>query len=259
MNSNRFRQVVVALAVVAVIAINFLADAIPINGLNTAEISDKFHVFFVPAGYVFAIWGLIYLGLLAFAIYQALPAAQANPRLGGIFIPFILSCLANIAWLFLWHYELFPLTLVAMLALLACLIWIYLRLAIMRGQVTAGERWLVHIPFSVYLGWVTVATIANVTDVLDDLGWNGWGLPPQVWALIMLVVATALAVVVAFVRRDAAYLLVLVWAFAGIGVKQASASLVATSAWIAAGITTVLVLAALLVPRPKSASTANSS
>jgi hypothetical protein len=246
MDRIRVRQVLVALAVLAVIIVNGLANALPLNGLNTGEISDRFRVYFVPAGYVFAIWGVIYLGLLAYGVYQALVAAQDNPRLIGIGTPFILSCLANIAWLFLWHYEQFPLTLIAMLTLLACLIWIYLRLEIGRTRVSAGERWLVHLPFSIYLGWVTVATIANVTDVLDFFGWNGWGINPQLWALIMLVVATALAAVVAFTRRDAAYLVVLIWAFAGLGVKQAAAPLVATPAWVAAGLIALLAAAALL-------------
>ena len=232
MNKDQIRQIVNVLAVIVMITINILANALPINGQNTGEISDRFQVFFVPAGYVFSIWGLIYIGLLAFAVYQALPAQRENPRLRKIGYWFALSCLANSVWIFLWHYNLFPLSLIVMLVLLAALLVIYLRLDIGRTRVTTVERWCVNIPFSVYLGWITVATVANVTDVLYDLGWNGFGIAPETWAVIMLIIAAGLGVAMAVTRRDVAYLLVLVWAFAGIGVKQAAVPLVATTAWI---------------------------
>ena len=232
MNKDQIRQIVNVLAVIVMITINILANALPINGQNTGEISDRFQVFFVPAGYVFSIWGVIYIGLLAFAVYQALPAQRENPRLRKIGYWFALSCLANSVWIFLWHYNLFPLSLIVMLVLLAALLVIYLRLDIGRTRVTTVERWCVNIPFSVYLGWITVATVANVTDVLYDLGWNGFGIAPETWAVIMLIIAAGLGVAMAVTRRDVAYLLVLVWAFAGIGVKQAAVPLVATTAWI---------------------------
>ena len=232
MNKDQIRQIVNVLAVIVMITINILANALPINGQNTGEISDRFQVFFVPAGYVFSIWGLIYIGLLAFAVYQALPAQRENPRLRKIGYWFALSCLANSVWIFLWHYNLFPLSLIVMLVLLAALLVIYLRLDIGRTRVSTVERWCVDIPFSVYLGWITVATVANVTDVLYDLGWNGFGIAPETWAVIMLIIAAGLGVAMAVTRRDVAYLLVLVWAFAGIGVKQAAVPLVATTAWI---------------------------
>jgi hypothetical protein len=232
MNKDRFRQIVNVLAVILTITINILANALPINGQNTGEISDRFQVFFVPAGYVFSIWGLIYIGLLAFAVYQALPAQRENPRLRKIGYWFLLSCAANSVWIFMWHYNLFPLSLLIMLVLLASLLVIYLRLDVGRTKISTAERWCVDNVFSVYLGWITVATVANVTDVLYDLGWNGFGIAPETWAVIMLIVAAALGVAMALTRRDIAYLLVLAWAFAGIGVKQAAVPLVATTAWI---------------------------
>lgn len=244
-------QTINVLAVVAVIVVNGLANALPLNGLTTGEISDRFQVYFVPAGYVFSIWGLIYLGLILFAVYQALPAQRDNPRLSQVGFLFALSCLANIAWLFLWHYERFPLTLVAMFSLLILLIAIYLRLGIGRVAVSPGERWLVQVPFSVYLGWVSVATIANVTDVLDYVKWNGWGIRPEVWAIIMLVVGLALAAAMSLTRGDIAYALVVLWAYAGIAIKQAGTPLVAVSAWVAAGFVMLLiVLTVVLRPRP---------
>jgi len=249
MNKDTVRQVVNVLAVVAVIVVNWLANALPINGQTQAEISDRFDVFFVPAGYAFSIWGLIFLGLIAFAVYQALPAQRENARLRRVGYLFALSCLANISWLFLWHYEVFVLTLVAMLALLLLLIAIYLRLDIGRAQVGGVERWLVDVPFSVYLGWITVATIANVTVVLDYLGWNGWGISPQVWTVIMLFAGLVIATAMSLTRGDVAYSLVLIWAYVGIAVKHGDTPVVAVTAWVTAALIGLMLVIGVLLKR----------
>jgi hypothetical protein len=256
MERDTLRKSVNLLAVIATIAINGLANALPLNGQTTGEISDRFQVYFVPAGYVFSIWGLIYVGLIAFAVYQALPAQRDNARLRRIGYLFSLSCVANIAWLFLWHYEFFPLTLVAMFALLLLLIAIYLRLGIGRGQVPTAEKWLVHVPFSIYLGWITVATIANVTSVLDYLNWNGWGISPEAWTVVMLVAAAGIASAVSLTRGDVAYMLVIVWAFAGIAVKQAGTPLVAIAAWVTAALVVLMLVGSLLFGRRRGQSSA---
>ena len=249
MKKQTVRAWVNVLAVIATIAINGLANALPLNGQTTGEVSDTFDVYFVPAGYVFSIWSVIYLGLIAFAIYQFLPSQRDNPRLERLGYAFALSCIANIAWLFLWHYERFALTMVAMAALLGLLIVSYLRLGIGREPVPAAERWLVRLPFSIYLGWVTVATIANATSLLDYLQWNGWGISEAVWAVVMLVVAAAVTTVVVLSRHDVAYALVILWAFIGIAVKHWGTMTVAigavvTAAWVAvdAGIASLLSL-----------------
>jgi len=241
MSRDTIRQVVNFLAVIGTIAMNGLANALPLNGQLTGEISDRFRVIFVPAGYVFSIWGLIYVGLLAFAVFQALPSQRQNAGLRRIgYLP-SLSGVANVAWLFLWHYNLFGLTLVVMLLLLASLLAIYLRLGIGKTPgVGAGEHWAVRVPFSIYLGWITVATLANVTDVLSLTAWDGFGISPEVWAVILLGLGTLLALAMAATRRDAAYILVLTWAFAGIGVSQAGLPLVSTAAWITAAATAFL-------------------
>ncbi|MGB2910283.1 MAG: tryptophan-rich sensory protein, partial [Anaerolineales bacterium] len=205
MKKDTIRQILVVLAVIAVIAVNILAVALPLNGLDTGEISDRFEVYFVPAGYVFSIWSLIYLGLIAYAIFQALPSQKENPRLRTIGYLFVFSCLANITWLFLWHYEVFRFTLVAMLALLLSLIAIYLRLGSGRDQVSAGEKWCVHIPFSIYLGWISVATIANATQLLYYLGWNGWGVSPEAWAVIMLAAGVIISAAMSLRHADIAF------------------------------------------------------
>jgi hypothetical protein len=235
--------------VLATIAINALANIIPFNGQTTGEISDRFQVYFVPAGYVFAIWGLIYLGLVAFGVYQALSAQRENPRLRSIGWLFVLSCVANIAWIFFWHYEIFPLTLVVMLTLLLLLIVIYLRLDIGRTQVSAAEKWCVRVPFSIYLGWITVATIANVTDLLKYLNWSGWGISPEVWAVIMLIAGTIITALVILTRGDIAYGLVIVWAFIGIAVKQAATPLIANTAWVMTALVALLLVVGFILGR----------
>jgi hypothetical protein len=245
MNANKVRQFFVILATVAVIAVNALANALPINDLTTGEISDRFEVFFVPAGYVFSIWGLIYLGLVAFSIYQARPSQANNNDLSAISAPFLLSSLANISWILLWHYENFPLTIIAMLTLLGSLIAIYLRLNIGRAQVSNPMKWFVHLPFSIFLGWITVATIANMTSLLDFWEWGGWGIRPEAWTFIMLAAAVIIGAAVSLSRRDGAFAAVLIWAFAGIAIKQSENGDVAAAAWAATVITAIGIIVAM--------------
>lgn len=246
MTRDIVRQILVLIAAFTTIIFNILANALPLNGLNTGAISDRFQVFFVPAGYVFSIWGLIYVGLIAYAIYQVLPAQRENPRLRSIAYLFILSCLANIAWLFLWHYEIFNFTLIAMVVILCSLIAIYLRLDIGRGEVTTGEKWAVQIPFSIYLGWITVATIANTTQLLYFLGWNGWGISPEIWTMIMLAAGVLISAMMSLTRADIAYSLVLVWAYLGIAIKHVNTPLVAISALVGAGLILVILIIVLI-------------
>jgi hypothetical protein len=237
MNRDILRQVLVIIAAFATIIFNIAANALPLNGLNTGELSDRFQIFFVPAGYVFSIWGLIYLGLIAYAIYQLLPAQRENPRLRSI---------GYLFWLFLWHYEVFEFTLIAMGVLLLSLIAIYLRLDIGRGKVSNAEKWAVHIPFSIYLGWITVATIANTTQLLYYLGWNGWGISAEIWAVIMLAAGVVISAIMSYTRVDIAYSLVLVWAYIGIARKHADTPLVANSALVAAGLILVILIIVLI-------------
>jgi hypothetical protein len=233
MSNNRVWPIVNVLAVVATIVINGLANALPLNNQTTGEISDRFDVFFTPAGYVFSIWGLIYLGLIAFAIFQALPAQRANPRLARIGPWFLAASIANIAWIFLWHYEYFWWTAPVMVALFGSLLAIYLRLDIGRAAVPSRERWTVDHPFSLYLGWVTVATIANITALLYLAGWNGWGVSPQTWTVVMISAAAVIACLLTLTRRDVVFPLVVIWALAGIAIKNATAPVVQGAALFA--------------------------
>lgn len=245
MDQDRLRRILNLTAIVATIVVNILANALPFNGQTTGEISDKFDVFFTPAGYVFSIWGLIYLGLLAYAIFQLLPGQRDNERLNRIGYYFILSSIANIVWIFLWHYEYLPLTVVVMLILLFSLISIYLRLNTGAPPTSTNMRWFVYIPFSIYLGWISVATIANITILLDYWQWSGWGISPEIWLLIMLVVGWGLTFAITYRRGDIAYGLVILWAYIGIAVRNAGTSFVVTASWIAAAAVALMVAARL--------------
>lgn len=244
------RQAAVAAAFAAVLATNTLANVLPLNGRTTGEVSNQYPIQITPPGYVFSIWSLIYLGMTGYATYQALPAQRANARLRKVAWPFVLSCAANIAWIFLWHYGFTKLTLAAMLGLLIALIVVYAGLD--RGAPAPFPEWLlVRLPFSIYLGWIAVATIVNTTVVLYDTGWDGLGIDPQIWTSGLLATGAGLSMAVAPTQRDAAFALVSAWAFSGVAIKQKELNIVAPAAWTAAA--TALAAAGLatwLQPRP---------
>jgi benzodiazapine receptor len=245
MSSPLLRQFLNIVALVAVLVANGLATAGVVNNKSTVELSDKYPVLTTPAGYAFSIWSLIYLGLIAFAVYQALPAQRFNPRVRALDGPFLLTCLANIGWILVWHYELVALSIVLMLVLLAALIVIYARLARSRTQANTVQRWVVDVPFSLYLGWISVATIVNATVVLYAAGWGGGPLMPEQWAALLLLVGALLAVFFGLRQRDPVYPAVIAWAFAAIMVKQ-SAMLVVAAAGALAAVAAIIVLVALV-------------
>ena len=249
MTKDNLRQTANLLSVLLALIVNILANALPLNNQTTAQISDRFKVFFVPAGYVFAIWGIIYIGWIAFTVYQFLPAQKESPRLRGLGYLFALTGVFNAAWLFCWQYNHFTLSVIVMLILLGLLIACYLKLNIGRTSVSNSESWCVDIPLSVYLGWISVATIANISDWLYFVHWNGFGIAPQAWAVILLIVASLLGLLMALLRRDSGYLFVFVWSFAGIAVMQSAASLVANSAWVAALVALGLAVYAMIQRR----------
>ena len=246
---NMVRQVTVVLVTLVTIVINILANALPINGLNTGQISDTFKVYFVPAGYVFSIWGIIYIGLIAYTVYQALPAQRENPRLQATGWWVVLGGLANCAWIFLWQYEHFVWTVAAMLILLASLLVVYLRLGIGQTKVSTGETWAVRIPFSIYLGWITVATVADISDVLWFVKWTQFGLSAATWMVIILGAVLIIAGLMNFLRRDVAYALVILWALAGIAAKFPQAGIVTIATWVTFGLVAASLVAALLVKK----------
>ena len=212
------------LVFIVMVAVNALANILPIGGMNTGEVSDAYPNLFAPAAITFSIWGVIYLLLLLFVLYSM----GAFGKKGGFeaaksaSIPFILSSLANIAWIFSWHYRIIPLTLVLMAVILVSLMIAYIR--IQKLKLSTAEKIFVRLPFSVYFGWITVAAIANVTTFLVAVGWNGFGLSETIWMGIALVAALVIGAATTLRFRDWAYGLVILWAFAGIYIKHVSPS-----------------------------------
>ncbi|MBE9177746.1 tryptophan-rich sensory protein [Oculatella sp. LEGE 06141] len=213
------RPAATLIAILATLTVNALSN---INPPSIGEIANTVlgGVQITPANYAFAIWGLIYLGLIAYGIYQLLPAQRHNATLHRVGYWLILACLAQIAWVSLFTRQQFWLSVLAMLVILGSLIGAYLHLRTGLGR-SRQERWLAHIPFSIYLGWIAVATIVNVASALYDSGWNG-GMSPDVWTIIMLVVGVIVAAIVILQRADIAFTLVFVWAYVAIAVRQAT-------------------------------------
>lgn len=227
-HSNRYRWLN-TLFYIGVLAVNTLASTLPLGGNSTGEISDRYKTFLTPAGYAFSIWLLIYLLLGGFIVYQLRRAGAERESVRSISPWFIASCVFNMAWLFLWHYLQIELSVAAMALLLITLIVIY-RLTRRIDRPTAGEKILVRLPFSIYLGWISVAAIVNVGTVLVKHNWNGFGLSGEYWAAIMLGIAALLAILVSYPYRDSLYPLIFVWAFIAISVEQRESQIVRVTA-----------------------------
>jgi hypothetical protein len=204
--------------------VNTLANTLPINGKNTGELSDQYPNLFVPAGLTFSIWGVIYLLLLICVIYGFVVLGNKHQSNASFVIQinllFFISCILNVAWIFAWHYQELPVSVAVMLLLLFTLIFIYHRLKIGSHNIPKQVRYLVHLPFSVYLGWISVATIANITALLVDAGWKGWGLSEEFWTIAMTFTGTLLAALMAILKRDIYYGMVIIWAYTGILIKR---------------------------------------
>ena len=209
------------LFLVLMITVNALANALPINGYNTGQVSAFFPNLFVPAGFTFGIWSIIYLLLILFTLQstrwlwnrpESLPGSVAR-QLSPWFIG---SCILNFTWILAWHYLQAGLSVLIMLAFLLLLVRVYLTLQAYRGHLSAGQRSWIYIPFVVYLGWISVATIANITALLVSRSWDGFGLSPITWSILMVSAAILLGLVFAWKCRDSAYALVVSWALFGI-------------------------------------------
>jgi hypothetical protein len=248
-NGDRIRQIATIVGFVLIVVMNFLSQSLPIGGQTNADLVNRIFagkIYFLPANYVFSIWGVIYTLLLVFTVYQALPAHSADPTLRRIGPWFVMSCLANAGWLALFQTEQWVASMLVMVVLLFALIVIYVRLDAVRSAATTAFRFSVILPFSIYLGWICVATIANATATLYMLGWDGGGVRYENWTAIMLGVAGVLAVVLVLSRRDVALGLVLVWAAVGIAARYPDVPAVAMFAYGAAVVVGGAVLLALI-------------
>ncbi|MBT6690720.1 tryptophan-rich sensory protein [Candidatus Parcubacteria bacterium] len=223
MNKNLILKISVAIGYVAMVFVNYLANALPIGGVTTGQASDNFANLFTPSGITFSIWGLIYLLLLGYTIYQ-FKTGQKSEKQEKIFTKinkyFLLTSLANIAWIFAWHYGIIWLSFLIMLALLTLLIKIA-DIVNHKEQSTLNTIF-VRLPFSIYFGWITIATIANVTVFLQSINWNGFGISEQIWIIIVLLIGAAIGITRMFKDKNIYYGLVLVWAYSGIWLKHTS-------------------------------------
>jgi len=255
-------KILVVVTYLAMIAANVAANALPLNGRRTGDISDAYPSLFTPAGVTFSIWGVIYLLLGAHVLYQ-LGLFRDRPDTAGdtallnrVGLLFSLSSMINTAWIFAWHYDLIPLSAVLLVAILTCLALIVT--TVRRANPTARQRWFVGVPFSVYFGWSTVAVVSNITVLLVYWNWNRFGIAESVWAVIIVLVAMAIGTVTMLRNRDIAYGLVLIWAFVGILIRQTSDFAGRYPAVIAAAAVSlaVFIAAGLLVLRRRKTSTA---
>lgn len=209
------------------VVVNVLANALPINGVTTAQVSDSYPNLFAPAGITFSIWGLIYLLLAGYTLYQLglfqPDRGKSKSRLfEKVGLYFGLSSVANILWIFSWQYNLIGISVVLMLVILFCLIKIadLLRVQTFSKQ----ENFFFKLPFSVYFGWITVATIANITVLLVSIGWQGFGISDQIWMTLILLIGAAIGILRTLKDKSVAYALVLVWAYLGILLKHVAAT-----------------------------------
>ena len=220
-----FYRIITLVTFILMIVINVSANLIPINGVTTGEVSEFYENLFAPAGYTFAIWGLIYLLLAAYVLYQfgifgGNNRSANNKLIEKISVLFSISSLANTAWILCWHYDMILLSMLMMAIILCCLILI--NKSINEVPMTVKDKLFIRLPFSIYFGWITVATVANATVLLVSLGWQGFGLSEATWTVIILIVSALIGVITSIINRDIAYGATLVWAYIGILIKHTS-------------------------------------
>ncbi len=236
------RPVLTLVAVLGAIGINGLSNAFPPKGVTVAELSNTVFapVLMTPANYAFAIWGLIYLGLIALGVYQIQPAHHANPKLDPHSYWLVLASLAQVGWIYAFLNGLYPLSMAMMLGILAALIQWYRQLAGTRA--TRQERWLIHYPISLYLGWISVATIVNGALTLFAAGWRGGAIGPEGWTIALIAVAVLLAGTLLRRYQDVTFAGVVVWALGAIAVRHWAVPLLGLPAMLGAALLAGLIL-----------------
>lgn len=229
-------------ALAVTLVMNALAAWLPLAGRSTGEISDRFPVMVTPAGYAFSVWGVIYAALVAFAVYQALPRFRGSAAVADVRLPFVATCLFNVAWLVSWHQLWITASMVFMVALWLTLARIHARLGAPGATGQVGARWFLRAPFGLYFGWISVAALVNLRVVTYVWGWRGGGTPEVIWTLVTLALVTAVAIRMVTRRRDLAFGAVAVWALVGVAVANGAQPLVAATAGAGAGLVVVAAL-----------------
>jgi benzodiazapine receptor len=242
-------QTMNVVAVIAALVMNTLVNILPLNGVTTGQVSDSYPNLFTPPGYVFSIWGVIYILAIVFMIYQARPSQRSEPYLIQIGFLYIISAVANVFWLFIFHYsygvpQLFVVSLVPMTVLLLCLLAIYQRLGVGKGEVSWNQKLAVHLPISVYLGWISLAIIANIASVLNVLILCIPTPTQALWTALVLVVALTITVLMVWTRRDFAFGLVVIWASIGIALNRFAIPIIFRTSIATAVIIAILILLA---------------
>jgi hypothetical protein len=232
LQQDRFRQFLTLVAILAAFGTNVASNVVPVGGETIGEIANTTFqdVLIIPANYAFAIWGLIYVGLIGFGIYQARPAWAQNLylRRAGYFV--VLAMLAQIAWVYIFLYRYYALSLLAMVVILLATIAAYLRMGIGIRRAIRQERWWLQAPISLYMGWISVATVVNVAIALYDAGWHGEGMTATIWTIVMAVASTAISAILRWRRHDNVYPAVTVWALVAIAIGNLNISAIAFSA-----------------------------
>jgi hypothetical protein len=206
-----------------------------ITGPSIGEISDRYPTYVVPAGYAFTIWNLIFALSLGYAVWQVLPTERENPLLRRVGWLTASAMAATSAWMLVFQRSLFALSLVVMLWLLASLVGVVARAYRSDAAFSRAEAWLVYYAFSIFLGWITVATVANIAQTLTAFGWGGWGIDAQTWGVVALLLAGVIAsVATAAMRGNAPYALTVIWALIAVAVNQFSRATSASSTMVGA-------------------------
>ncbi len=211
-------SIIALLTTILTITINALANILPINGYNTGELSDMYPNLFVPAGITFSIWALIFIMLIVFSLVYIYLQFRLKKKHHKLLSLFILTNVLNISWILAWHYLMVLLSVVIMIFLLITLIFLYYETN--KYNYNLGYRIFVKGTVSIYLGWISIATIANITAYLVSINWSGWGIPELIWIIIMLLVGLVLTLAFTYYQRNLLYNLVIIWAYAGIIIKR---------------------------------------
>lgn len=254
-DGDLIRQVATLSAIIAGFVVNVVSNIFPLKGLTIGETSNTLfaNVLIIPANYAFAIWGLIYLGLFTFGIYQFLPNHRYDDDLRKSGYLLVIASVAQIIWVYLFLSQLFALSAIAILLILIPLIAIYFRLGIGKKSVSQTKRWCVHFPISIYLGWISVATIVNIASALYFHRWNGWGISPEIWTAMMLLAAFTIAALMVIQYQDFAYTGVTVWALVAIAIKHWQNSLLTSLALIfAIALVAMIIINSVKPQRPQT-------
>lgn len=246
-----FKKFLNVLFFALMIVTNVFANMLPLNGKTTGEISNKFPILFTPPGFIFYIWGVIYLGLLGYTIYHVLPKQRYNrcvPKIGSLYA---FTSILNIAWIFSWHYEYFSLSFGIMIALLIVLIVIYSKLDIGNSRISTSDKIFINIPFSIYLAWICIASIGNLNVFLYNLGYKEFFVGQENWTNLMLLISGVLAILIVLIRKDIPFGLVFIWALIGVGLKNQDIMFIKYISWGLAGAVVISIIISIVNRRRK--------